>query len=177
MKKNIASLMLAVAVAGMAVPAIAQDGAAAATAAIATKSGTIGAPAAGKGMIVFYRPGSLMGAALGCTVREGEGAAEQQIARLGSGKYWVHMAEPGKHAYRTEGEKTDVLNLEIEPDETYFVKCKIGMGIMAGRANISPSDQAEFGKKAKGLKLWEPKADKDDKGAKPVEEKATEEKK
>jgi hypothetical protein len=159
-KKSIASLLLVTAIAGLAAPSIAQDASAAVTAALTTKSGQLGTPAAGKGMIVFYRPGSLMGAALGCTVREGEGAAEQQIARLGSGKYWVHMAEPGKHAYRTEGEAKDVLNLEIEPDETYFVKCKIGMGIMAGRANLSPSDQAEFGKKAKGLKLWEPKEDK-----------------
>lgn len=123
----------------------------------ATKSGTIGEPAAGMGQIVFYRPGSMMGMALGCTVREGEGADETQVARLGSGKYWVHQAGAGKHAYRTEGEVKDVVNMEVEPGETYFVKCKIGMGIMAGRANISPSDQAEFATKAKGLKLWDAK--------------------
>lgn len=163
MKKIVMSLLLASA-AALAAPgsvAVAQD--AAATAALTTKSGALGAPAAGKGMVVFYRPGSMMGMALGCTVREGPQTAEVQIARLGSGKYWVHQTEPGKHAYRTEGEKTDELNMEIEPGETYFVKCKIGMGIMAGRANLSPSDQAEFAKKAKGLKLWEPKDDKPDK--------------
>ena len=161
MKIGTFSMLVGGALALAAPAALAQDSAA--PAALVTKSGTLGTPAAGKGMVVFYRPGSLMGAALGCTVREGAQDAEQQIARLGSGKYWVHMAEPGKHAYRTEGEKTDVLNMEIEPGETYFVKCKIGMGIMAGRANISPSDEAEFAKKAKGLKLWEPKEDKAEK--------------
>ena len=161
MKIGTFSMLVGGALALAAPAALAQD--AAAPAALVTKSGALGAPAPGKGMVVFYRPGSLMGAALGCTVREGPQDAEQQIARLGSGKYWVHMAEPGKHAYRTEGEKTDVLNMEIEPGETYFVKCKIGMGIMAGRANISPSDEAEFAKKAKGLKLWEPKEDKAEK--------------
>jgi len=159
MKLATVSIVLAGAFA-LAVPAAAQEDA---PSALVTKSGRLGAPTAGKGMVVFFRPGSLMGAALGCTVREGPQNAEQQIARLGSGKYWVHMAAPGKHAYRTEGEKTDVLNLEIEPGETYFVKCKIGMGIVTGRANIAPSDQAEFAKKAKGLKLWSPKEDKDEK--------------
>lgn len=126
-------------------PLAAQD-----PAALATKSGTIAKPESGKGLIVFYRPGSLMGAALGCTVHEGE----KEVARLGSGKYYPVAAEPGKHAYFTEGEAKDVLNLEIEPDETYFVKCKIGAGIMAGRANLSPSEQGEFAKKAKGLAMW-----------------------
>lgn len=119
---------------------------------IATKSGTIGTPTPGKAQIVFFRPGSLMGAALGCTVHEGEA----EVARLGSGKYYVLTAEPGKHEFFTEGEAKDRLALEVEGDETYFVKCKIGMGIMAGRANISPSDQATFAQKAKGLAIWQP---------------------
>ncbi|MDO7840977.1 hypothetical protein [Sphingomonas immobilis] len=126
-------------------------------AAIVTKSGTIGKPEAGKGLIVFWRPGTLVGAALGCTVHEGD----KVLARLGSGKYYTVTAEPGKHVYNTEGEVKDVLNMEIEPDETYFVKCKIGMGIMAGRPNVAPSDAAEFGKKAKGMTMWKgPKEEK-----------------
>jgi uncharacterized protein DUF2846 len=120
---------------------------------LVTKAGVIPAPEAGKGQIIFYRPGSMMGMALGCTVHEGPA----EVARLGSGKYWVHNAEPGKHVYNTEAENKDVLNLEIEPGETYYVKCKIGMGIMAGRPNLSPSDRAEFAKKAKGMNLWKPK--------------------
>lgn len=118
-----------------------------------TKSGVIGTPAPGKGQVVFFRPGSLMGAALGCTVHEGPA----QIARLGSGKYWVAVVEPGKHSYNTEGEAKDVLTLEVEADETYFVKCNIGMGVMSGRANLSPASTEDFAKKAKGLALWKPK--------------------
>lgn len=137
--------LIAVALAGLAAPLAAQD-----AAPLTTKSGAIATPAPGKGLIVFYRPGSLMGAALGCTVHEGTA----EIARLGSGKYYSVSVEPGKHAFFTEGEAKDTLNLEIEPDETYFVKCKIGAGIMAGRANLSPSDQTEFAKKAKGLAMW-----------------------
>ena len=149
MKFRVASLLLLGALSLTPMSAIAQD------APLVTKAGPIPAAEAGKGQIIFYRPGSLMGAALGCTVHEGTA----EIARLGSGKYWVHNAEPGKHAYNTEAENKDVLNLEIEPGETYYVKCKIGMGVVAGRPNLSPSDRAEFAKKAKGMNLWKPKGD------------------
>ena len=131
---------------------------------ITTKSGTLGEPASGMGQVVFFRPGSIMGAALGCTVHEDD----KEIARLGSGKYYVVSATPGKHLYFTKGEATDKLNLEVEDGETYFVKCNIGAGIMAGRANLSPSDRATFAKKAKGLTMWAGKKDdkEDDKGKK-----------
>jgi len=131
---------------------------------IVTKSGTVGAAPAGKAQVVFWRPGSLMGAALGCTVRENVDTNE--IARLGAGKYWVLITEPGKHMFYTTGEATDRLNMELEPDETYFVRCAIGMGIMSGRAQVSPSDRATFAGKAKGMKLWEPKAEKVEKAEK-----------
>lgn len=130
--------------------ALAQAGAAATPAALTTKSGPLAAPVPGKGQVVFYRPGSMMGMALGCTVREGEA----ELARLGSGKFYVVDVEPGRHEYYSKGEGTDKLALEIEADETYFVRCNIGMGIMAGRANLSPSDRDAFAKRAKGLKMW-----------------------
>lgn len=157
-----AALLIALAIGLAPVTAMAQDTAPAAsttteTAPIATKSGTIGAPPAGMAQIVFWRPGSIMGMALGCTVREGEGAAEVEVARLGAGKYWVHTATPGKHQYYTTGEATDRLNLELEAGETYFVRCAIGAGIMSGRAQISPSDRATFAERAKKMKLWDKK--------------------
>lgn len=137
---------------GLSVPTVAWA-AQAEEAPLVTKSGTIGAPASGKGQVVFFRPGSIMGAALGCTVHEGD----QQVARLGSGKYYVVEAEPGVHLYNTRGEAKDEITLEIEEGETYFIRCNIGMGVMAGRANLSPSDRATFAQRGKKLKMWEPK--------------------
>lgn len=150
MKKTL--VLAAALVIGLAVPAMAQE---AAPAAIVTKSGTIGEAPADKAQVVFWRPGTLIGGALGCTVREGEGAAETEVARLGAGKYWVHLAEPGKHLYFTKGEATDRLNMELEAGETYYVRCAIGMGVMSGRAQLSPSDRDAFAKKAKGMKRWD----------------------
>lgn len=178
MNKALGMALLGVSL-GLAAPAMAQEAAAAVEAPapavaaapataeppIVTKSGTIGAPPAGKAQVVFWRPGSIMGMALGCTVREGEGAAEVEVARLGAGKYWVHTAEPGKHVYYTTGEATDRLNMELEEGETYFVRCAIGMGIMSGRAQVSPSDRATFLGRAKKMKLWNKKDEGDKKAA------------
>lgn len=122
---------------------------------IKTKTGEIGVAAGGKAQVVFFRPGTIMGAALGCTVHEGD----RQVARLGAGKYYVITVEPGRHAFSTRGQTADALNLETESDETYFVKCKIGMGAISGAAQLEPSNREDFAKKAKGSSQWTPPAD------------------
>lgn len=113
-------------------------------------------PPAGKGQIVFFRP-SGAGVLLGCTVREGE----QEVSRLGNGKYFVHVTEPGPHEYAVQSEAKDVLNLEVEPDETQYVRCKISMGIMVGRPNLSPATQGDFDEKSSKLKLQQVKEEKE----------------
>ena len=76
----------------------------------------------------------------------------KMIARVGNGKYYVMPTEAGAHSYTAKTEATDTVRVEVEPDETTYVKCKISMGIMAGRPNLSPSDAAEFAKLGKKLK-------------------------
>lgn len=128
----------ALALACFAVPAAAQD---------VKVAPAIAAPAPGKGQVVFYRP-SGMGPLIRCTVRENG----KMVARIGNGKYYVMAAETGTHAYTAKTESTDTVRVEVEPDETTYVKCKISMGIMAGRPNLSPSNAAEFEKLGKKLK-------------------------
>lgn len=100
----------------------------------------IPAPPAGKGQIVFYRTGTMMGAAMGCAVNENG----QKISSLGSGRYFILVTEPGRHEYTVKSEAKDVLALEVEADETQFAMCKIKMGIMAGRPDLAPSTEADF---------------------------------
>lgn len=100
----------------------------------------IPAPPAGKGQIVFYRTGTIMGAAMGCAVNEGG----QKISSLGSGRYFVLVTEPGRHEYTVKSEAKDVLALEVEADETQYAMCRIKMGIMAGRPDLRPSTRDEF---------------------------------
>ena len=123
---------------------------ASATAPAATNS-KIGAPEAGKAQIVFFRPSKLTGAAIGFKVREGE----TELGKLRNGKYFVANVEPGTHQYTVHSEAKDVLTLEVEAGETYYVQGTITMGFMAGRPNLSPSDQAAFDGIAGKLKLAE----------------------
>ena len=107
------------------------------------------APPAGQGQVVFFRPGSMMGMALGCHVRE-DG---RLVGNLANGKYYVQSFAPGKHTFTTSSESTDTLNMEVESGETYYVRCGIGMGVVAGRPNISPVEKTVFDEKSAKLKL------------------------
>ncbi len=114
----------------------------------AAAGATVPAPPAGKGQVVFFRPGSLMGAAIRCTVRENG----KLVTRLSNGKYMVVPLDTGAHRFTTKTEATDTLNLEVEAGQTQYVRCKIGMGVMAGRSNLSPAQESEFAAKAAKLK-------------------------
>ncbi|QNP41527.1 DUF2846 domain-containing protein [Lysobacter solisilvae (ex Woo and Kim 2020)] len=122
-----------------------------ATAAPAATNSKVGAPQEGKGLIVFFRPSKFTGAAIGFKVREGE----TELGKLRSGKYFVANVEPGTHQYTVHSEAKDVLTMEVEAGETYYVQGTITMGFMAGRPNLSPSDQATFDGMADKLKLAE----------------------
>ncbi|KUR79975.1 hypothetical protein AQZ50_03755 [Novosphingobium sp. Fuku2-ISO-50] len=104
------------------------------------------APPAGKGEVVFFRSGTLIGAAISCAVHE-NGA---KVSSLPPGHYFVLAAEPGKHAYSVKSEATDTLNVQVESGEVQYVSCHVKMGIMAGRPVLGPASEADF--KAKSLK-------------------------
>lgn len=111
----------------------------------------ISAPPEGMGQIVFFRPNRFVGAALSFTVRE----AEQDLGRLPNARYFVHVATPGIHEY--EIGRNDTMRMEIEPGETYYAMQSTQMGIVAGRAVLSPSDQAAFEEALPRIRLWEPR--------------------
>lgn len=105
----------------------------------------------GMGQVVFFRPSRFVGAALSFTVRENE----QDLGRLPNARYFVHVTEPGIHEY--EIGRNDTIRMEIEPGETYYVIQSTQMGVVAGRAVLSPSDQAAFEEAQPRMRLWEPR--------------------
>ena len=131
-------------------PAAATESAVVAPAA-PTLPASISAPPDGKGQVVFFRPNRFVGAALSFTVRE----SEQDLGRLPNARYFVHVAEPGIHEY--EIGRNDTMRMEIEPGETYYAIQSTQMGIIAGRAVLSPSDQAAFEEALPRMRLWEPR--------------------
>lgn len=119
------------------------------------KPGAIGAPPAGKGQVVFFRPSAFGGMAVWFNVRE-NGVA---LGKLTNGVYFVATLDPGPHTFTAATENKDTLKLEVDDGETYYVKGGITMGIMMGEANIAPSDQAAFEKALGHMKLAAPPAD------------------
>ncbi|MFN3475691.1 MAG: DUF2846 domain-containing protein [Blastomonas sp.] len=142
------AMLLAGAVLGSVSPVLAEE---------AGKAITIAPPPAGMGQVVFFRTGG-SGFALGCQVNQND----QRVSALGAGKYFVHVAAPGPQTFMVSSEAKDVLNLEVEAEETQYVRCKIKMGIMVGRPNLEPSTKADFDKASHKLKL----VDADDMGPK-----------
>ena len=119
----------------------------------------VGTPPQGKALIVFFRPSKFVGGGVGFKVREGE----KVLGKLRNGKYFTSAVEPGAHTYVVHSEAKDVLNLEVEAGETYFVSGGITMGVIVGHPNIAPSTAADFEKVMKKLKLAKPVEQDDEK--------------
>lgn len=119
------------------------------------KQPTLGTPAEGMAQVVFFRPWKFAGGGVSFKVREGD----SELGKLAAGKYFVVDVPPGTHSYVVHSEAKDVLDLEVEAGETYYVKGSINMGIMVGRPNIGPSNEGEFAAAQKKLKRVASEAD------------------
>ena len=148
MRRLIALTAVAAALTGLAMTSAAQAAGNQDATAATAPGALVPPPPAGMGQVVFFRPGKFVGSAIRCTVRE-DG---KMVGRAGNGKYFVLPATPGPHRFTTKTEATDTLNVEVEPDETTYVKCSIGMGVMAGRPNLSPATADDFASVAHKIK-------------------------
>jgi hypothetical protein len=115
-----------------------------------TLTPTVAAPAAAAagetGTVVFFREKKFAGAALRYKVRENG----VELCKLKSGTFCSIQVPVGKHEYVVHSEAKDVLTLEVESGETYYVVGAISMGFLAGHPNLSPSSKETFdGMKAK----------------------------
>lgn len=118
-------------------------------AATAQPAGRIAPPPPGKGQVVFFRPWRYPGGAVSFSIHEGDVG----VAKLGNGTYAVVVADPGPHAYTSESEAKDVLNIEVDAGETQYVTQTLGMGLVLYRPHLTPSDQAAFDSLGAKLKL------------------------
>lgn len=127
----------------------------AATSAPAAASTSIAPPSGDMGTVVFFRESKFAGAAVSFKVREGE----RELGKLSSGTYFVTQLPTGAHSFTVHSEAKDVLNIEIERGETYYVQGSISMGLLVGRPNLAPSDASKFDSMKADLKnSAEPKA-------------------
>ena len=119
----------------------AADAAAPAAEAAAPAAAAAAAAAAGEsGTVVFFREKKFAGSAIRYKVRENG----VELCKLASGTFCTVQVPAGKHVYVVHSEAKDVLNLEVESGETYYVLGGVSMGFMAGHPNLSPSTKAVF---------------------------------
>ena len=118
--------------------------------------------AAATGTVVFFREKKMMGAAISYKVRENG----VEICKLKNGSFCTVQVPVGKHTYDVHSEAKDVLTLEVESGESYYVVGALSVGVFAGHPNLSPSTKEAFeALKAKlkdntGKDLDPPEADK-----------------
>jgi hypothetical protein len=117
-----------------------------------THSGPIPPPPPGKGQIVFFRTFNYFGALDWFKVRE-NGAA---LGKLTSNSYFVDITDPGTHTYTGEVLNHNVLHLEVDDGETYYIKGTMTTGVLLYNAFMAPSDEATFDKAFRHLKLAPP---------------------
>lgn len=93
------------------------------------------------GKIIMYRPGSIVGSAVGCPIRH-EG---KEIVELGRNKYAEWAVPAGRYVLMN---KTSSLEVSVAPGETRYVRCTIKAGFMSGRADLQISDEKAFKEKS-----------------------------
>jgi hypothetical protein len=127
--------------------AVMADGAPKASAAVQIPS-----PPKGKGQLVLFRT-TIIGMLNLCNVRENG----KLVTKVGSGKYSVVSIDPGHHKLTSRSEATSEINIEVDPDETYYLKCSMKMGFMVYRPSLSPATKEDFDAKSAGLSQEDPK--------------------
>jgi hypothetical protein len=109
-------------------------------------------PPPGQAIVVFYRKWEWPAAADSYMVHDGV----RDIGRLGAGTYFVTTAAPGLHTYWVRAERRRDMQLQVDADETYYVRFELDLGIMLYQPTLTPSEQRLFDQSSAHLKLAGP---------------------
>lgn len=97
------------------------------------------APVESSATIIFYRKGSVVGAAIACPIRyQGD-----ELVELGRSKAFEWKVAPGRYILEN---KTSSIEVSVEPGETRYVRCQIKPGFLSGRADLQIVDGTEYAK-------------------------------
>jgi hypothetical protein len=98
--------------------------------------------------VIFFRSGTIVGSAISCAVHE-NGA---KLTSLPPGKYAIKNVAPGQHDYVVASEAKDTWKIDAQAGQTYYAKCTVGAGFMAGHPHLNSSSEAEFKRMSEKLK-------------------------
>jgi len=100
------------------------------------------------GLVYFYRESAFTGGGISYFIFEDD----TKIGLLKSGTYFVHKAVPGKHTYLAETEARAAVTLDIHAGQTYYIEGGVGMGVWAGRPQLTEVTKPVADKLLPGLK-------------------------
>lgn len=109
---------------------------------------TTAAPAAGKAVVIVYRPGKFAGRALEPSVF----CDKVEVARMDNGRYFVLLLEPGEHRiHMTEDYKR--VDLKLGAGEVAFVRFRLDTNnMMKARGSVFLADEEDAHKDLKKMK-------------------------
>ncbi|SDE62194.1 hypothetical protein SAMN05421544_11550 [Riemerella columbipharyngis] len=96
----------------------------------------------GNATICVVRPNVIWAAAIKSKIYQDD----KLVGRLGHGSYlcWETEAKPLSIVATTENK--DVLNLDLVPQQKYFIRLDYNLGFVVGRARLVQIDEQEFDK-------------------------------
>ena len=99
-------------------------------------------------MVHLYRPGRVVGFAVGYDVRLNDSVAYR--ARNGS-QLALRRTRPGPVLLTAKTEATEQLTLDVQPGREYYVRCTIGMGALVGRPRLEQVSAAVGSREVAGI--------------------------
>lgn len=94
----------------------------------------------GKARIIFYRPKDFVGGAVDLAIHENS----VEILKIQNGQYISYIVEPNANIYfiKTAG-KNNELELNLEPNQTYYVRAAIRNGAFVNTLYLSRVYESE----------------------------------
>jgi hypothetical protein len=91
-----------------------------------------------KGLVVFYRPKRMAGAAITFSVDHVDGS----LGILKNGAVLYKYFDPGAHTFYSQVISGDSIMISVEAGKVYFVQGLTRMGVVAGRPRFTQVDEA-----------------------------------
>jgi len=91
-----------------------------------------------KGLVVFYRPRKMTGAAISVNVHHADGV----VGTLRNGTVLHRYLEPGQHQFWSEVISQDSVMINVEAGKIYFVRGETTIGVIVARPKFTQVDDA-----------------------------------
>lgn len=91
-----------------------------------------------KGLVVFYRPRKMGGAAITFSVDHVEGS----LGILKNGAVLYKYFEPGQHTFYSQVLSGDSVMINVDAGKAYYIKGLVKMGVVVGRPSFTQVNEA-----------------------------------